>query len=752
MRFLGFIDRHFRRVVCAHLYMLFKNPRNFFWWMTITVVEQGVRVKGQTTISTIAVLCTFLISPALLAQTKIDPFFDALAHIQHGTPAKVQLMQLDGNRPKGENLEAFIKTRDLPATIDLIDHIGGSLRTIITNDLVTATIPQASFEKLQKADDVIFVEAAKPIEVRNDVAMTELNGYEVHEGTNLPAAYTGNGVIIGIVDTGIDLTHDDFLDENGASRIVFAWDQQGTGEAGPSEIFNTYGTECDTTTISNGTCPMGDNEGHGTHIAGTAAGRDELYGGVAPDANIIAVRYRSELIIDGYATPVFSTTICEAAYYVFKKAEELDMPAVVNLSLGSHIGAHDGMSLFEQCLDALVEDSSGRAIVAAAGNEHVSHSLFTGLHAGYDVSGSMGTNFRIRSLDQGRIFYLDVWASTESEMSFGIAVRNTSSLAELGTSGMVAMGTLDSGTIDNGKISWQINATETKSPLNGRPHVGITIVLGDSVSNPDQYDFDFLVSGAGHFDAWWYPDKTSSSVVFTNKSGDSGRSFTYVPGDDRMNVAIPATAHNVVAVGGYASRTEWDRGSGCCQVAFTLGELLPFSSLGPSGDHDYTGQKPEITAPGAMIASAKSIKVTGNVLLDLPDGAHMLAAGTSMATPFVSGTIALMFSADPTYTFEDARRYIIESAYRDDYTGAVPNDAWGYGKLDILAAVQTAVLGGPTGSSSSPSLSLPSSGGASSCSMIPEQEMGLHVVPALLSVLSMAAVIWTARRKRKDKK
>lgn len=726
----------------------FKNSRNFFRYLPIIKLEQGVRVKRKTLLSIIVSLHLIITSQAIHAQTKSDPFFETLLKIQKPLISS-KALSLSVDSQGARLVDVFIKTSNMDKAIELLSSLGGQTRAIISSELLTAEIPYDALEELSSHSDVIsFIEAAKPITTKNDIAMQELGGYEVLEGLDMPSGYSGKGVIIGIVDTGIDLGHNDFLDEDGNSRVLFAWDQMSDTGPSPSEISQSYGTECDTEMIADGSCPMRDTEGHGTHIAGTAAGRDETYGGVAPDANIIAVQYKSELILDGYASPVFSTTICEAAYYIFRKAEDLGRPAVVNLSLGTHIGAHDGTSLFEQCLDALVEGSSSRAIVAAAGNEKVSHPLFTGLHAGYNVEGDMGTNFIIKSLAQGNIFYLDIWMAKDSDLSFGIAVREASTGSVIGESSMVKPGEADNGLIDGKKISWQINATETASPLNGKPHVGLTIVLDNSVSNPENYTFDLLVSGSGSFDAWWYPDKSSSSVLFTNQQGDSGRGFIYVPGDNEMNVAIPATAKNIIAVGGYASRTQWDKGSGCCQVSFILHDLLPFSSSGPSADPSYTGQKPEITAPGAMIASARSSDSSSDALLDLSDGEHTLAAGTSMATPFVTGTIALMFSADPNYTFEDARRYIIQSAYSDEFTGAVPNNNWGYGKLDILAAVQTAVLGGPTGNTSSnASLSAPDSGAASSCSMIPGKILGYDMLSILISILCMAAVIWSTRKK-----
>lgn len=272
---------------------------------------------------------------------------------------------------------------------------------------------------------------------------------------------------------------------------------------------------------------------------------------------------------------------------------------------------------------------------------------------------------------------------------------------------MVPMGDSKSGSFINGDISYQINATDTDSPLNGKPHIGVTITFSDSVDKPDGYNFDLLVSGNGHFDSWWYPDKPATVVNFTSISGDRG-GLNYIPGDRIMNVAIPSTAKNVISAAAYTTRSRWDHDAGCCQVSYKVDDILGFSSSGPSADPAVTGQKPEIAAPGAMIASTKSRDTKVDDLLLMPDGQHMLMAGTSMASPFVTGTIALMFSANPNYTYMDVERYLTDGAYVDSFVGTVPNDRWGYGKLDVLKAIEKALGGGASASlSSNPELTLP---------------------------------------------
>ena len=224
-------------------------------------------------------------------------------------------------------------------------------------------------------------------------------------------------------------------------------------------------------------------------------------------------------------------------------------------------------------------------------------------------------------------------------------------------------------------------------------------------------------------------------------------------GDSQKTVAMPATAPEIIAVAAYTTRNRWDGGSGCCQVAFSLGDLLTFSSSGPTADPNATGQKPEIAAPGAMIASALSSQADMDPVFILSDGKHSLQAGTSMAAPFVSGTIALMLSANPDFTNDDIKRYIVGSAYVDGAVGSAPNNRWGFGKLDVLAALEMAVNGGASGSFASdaspaePEGAGASSSGGSGCSMSGMSDGSASGAMLSAAMLAIAAAAMAARRR-----
>ncbi len=637
-----------------------------------------------------------LIAHEAWARTKIDPYLIS----GHG-PNPFKALSLSVAPDAKAQADVFIKTSDAGKTAASVAAHGGQVRTA-NGSIITASVPLESIEAISWEPEVVFIEAAKPVTLSTDVAGEELGIVEVHSGLGLTKGFTGQGIIIGIVDTGVDYRHDDFKDAEGRNRILAIWDQSRNTGQGPSEITNTYGTECDADSIADGSCVLGDVDGHGTHVAGIAASSDERYTGAAPDANIVVVKYDARLDLDdGYADTLFSTKICEAAYYVFAKAQQYGMPAVVNLSLGTHIGAHDGTSLFEECLGNLVEGAAGRALVAAAGNEYSGDWDYTGIHTGFVLAemAPMATNFVVTNPTNEGVYYVDVWGAAGTDLSIGLAFHEGEpSGAPSGYSNLVESGSIKSGSFLDGKVDYMINTSEEESILNGKPHAGIRIYVDSTVDISD-YSFDLVVKGSGVFDAWLFPDKPARTIQFTSVSGKiEGTEWLYVPGDRENNIAIPATSPSVIAVAGYVTRTRWTVGS--LTWLFNgqqLGDLLNFSSSGPTSDPSFTGHKPDIAAPGGMIASTKSSQALVGSQVIMEDGEHFLQSGTSMAAPFVSGTIAMMFEANPNFTQDDARSILIQGAYVDSSVPSVPHDRWGHGKLDVLKSIEIALVSEASG-------------------------------------------------------
>jgi len=705
-------------------------------------------------LSACAFISLLLAAGASLAHPKLDPYLESFPGRDEFKALSISVVPPSESSEEEEEedeaglVDVFIKASDPQSVAELVRSHGGSVG-VVTGEIVTARVPAGSIESIADSSDVVFIEAAKPISVRNDIATPEIGATEVMQGLGLPQGYTGAGIVIGIVDTGIDYTHPDLKNSDGASRVAYIWDQGRSGGVVPSEIDDAYGSECDGESISSGSCILMDVDGHGTHVAGIAASSDDTYMGVAPDASIVAVKYDARLDLEsGYADTIFSTKICEAAYYVFAKAAQMGMPAVVNLSLGTHIGSHDGKSLFEQCLSSLVEGQAGRALVAAAGNEYSGDRSYTGIHARFDPEGATkATNFVIRTVTSDRIYYIDFWGDAESDLSVGLAMHDGEPEGDpLQRSYMARRGDKISGSFLGGDVRYMINSTEVESPLNGKHHVGIRIMLDSDFPNPASYSFDLVVGGSGGFDAWLFPDKPARTIQFTSVDGDVRGDYEYVAGDREMSIAIPATSPGVIAVAGYATRTRWNAES--LSWIFSgqeLGSILNFSSSGPTADPSATGQKPEITAPGGMIASALSSNAAVSAQVLTGDGEHFMQAGTSMAAPYVSGTIALMFQHNPNFTQDDVEGFLIDGAYVDSYVGGVPNDRWGYGKLDVLSSMELAVNGVASGSfDAQGAISAPSGQetGKSSCQLAAGAPCGaqaLHLAFMLLAAIGLAA-------------
>jgi hypothetical protein len=164
--------------------------------------------------------------------------------------------------------------------------------------------------------------------------------------------------------------------------------------------------------------------------------------------------------------------------------------------------------------------------------------------------------------------------------------------------------------------------------------------------------------------------------------------------DNRFLVGSPGNARSAITVGAFATRMCWPTTSG--QVCFVnreeVGDLARFSSGGPTRDLRL---KPEITAPGIGIVSALSANSSVAANSIVPDGVHRLNSGTSMSAPHVTGSVALMLEVKPTLTADEVKQIFSRTAARDAFTfrkysdqpGAMPSDWWGYGKLDVPAAL-----------------------------------------------------------------
>jgi subtilisin family serine protease len=519
--------------------------------------------------------------------------------------------------------------------------------TVSTGTILGMRVSLASLLTLIGSPDVIYVEPAWKTEPKLDVSVPAIGGDVVHAP---PVSDMGEGVIVGAVDTGIDYMHLDFrYDSNQdgfeeSSRILAIWDQT-------SGLFSDYYDRSDIEgDIANGfggetgAVRQSDTSGHGTHVMGVAAGDGSSSNGtmvgVAPEAQIVMVK-----------TTFYTTDILSGVRYIFEKAEQAGLPAVVNLSLGGQDGSHDGTSLFEQGLDELL-DQPGRAIVVSAGNEGD-----LSLH----IDGVLSGNHYTFLVDPGAdSLEMSLWYPGTSKFTITVtsptgdwlAVATETIGREITKSGMVVVDNAFAGANPNNQDN---EARITLSELTSSEKWSITVT--------DE-------AGGGRFDGW-----------ITSSSG------SIIGGNSLLTIDEPGNAKKVITVGSFDTKAQWLSMAGEQDFSSSnhYGALSYFSSLGPTRDGRI---KPDIVAPGAWICSALSSDSAHALYLLNPDGFHVMNLGTSMAAPHVSGVIALMLSEDSKLTADEIRLALTSTATQDSFTGSVPNNSWGYGKVNANAVVE----------------------------------------------------------------
>jgi subtilisin family serine protease len=398
---------------------------------------------------------------------------------------------------------------------------------------------------------------------------------------------------------------------------------------------------------------------------------------MAPEADLVVVR--SNLI-----TPL----VLDGIRYVFERADALGEPAAVNLSLGSHVGAHDGTTAFDLGIDALV--GPGHVVVAAAGNEND-----LGWHARTrPAQGEVGY-FTIEvdshQADDRMPDVLAVAAYTPAAGQYTVTLRSPNGATAVAAPGQPGeyIGGDGMFMVDNGFLS-------EPNELNGLTTVLIAIVgspLAPGANRNLIPPGTWTIEIAG--DVVPAPADVHAWVMQSLMGGSAGCCASFgVSREDGTMVASPASAMRVIAVGAYMTKLNWTNPDGTGSGYggdHAEGDLAFFSCVGPTRDGRI---KPEIAAPGFGVAAAMS--EGSSIAADyashiVEDGVHIVLQGTSMAAPHGTGAAALLLSQFPHATPEDVRALIRRGGRADAFVGEAPNPRWGWGKLDVYTS-----LVGPT--------------------------------------------------------
>jgi minor extracellular serine protease Vpr len=527
--------------------------------------------------------------------------------------------------------------------ISRIEEVSEDIQVVeLLDEYAIITIPEIYIQDLVNVPEVEYIEKPKQLFLTVDKGRTAscINAVQTQE-FNL----FGTGTIVAVVDSGVDYSHPDFRNEDGTTRILALWDQTIPGK--PPEGYR-IGTEYTRENINEALSretrseqeeivPSKDVSGHGTAVLGIAAGNGRAsegrYRGVASRADIIVVK----LGIPRPDSFPRTTELMQGVDYVVRKSLEFHLPAAINLSFGNTYGSHDGTSLLETFLDD-ISNLWKISICVGTGNEGAAAG-----HAGGILTMDVPYKDIELSVGNGETgFSVQVWKSYVDQMDIAL-IHPSGRMAgpfqeELGAQRFVLQGT-----------EVLIYYGEP-SPYSQAQEIFFDFVPANNYIDSGVWVFRLIPKRIviGEYNMWL----PSAGVL------NEGTRF-YQPSEN-TTLTIPSTANKVIAVGAYDSR------------------LQTYAAFSGRGRNDmYSNIRPDLVAPGVDIMTTNTI------------GDYSAFTGTSFATPFVTGSAALLMEygivngKDPFLYGEKLRAYLLRGARPLMVENVYPNNTLGYGTLCV---------------------------------------------------------------------
>lgn len=571
-------------------------------------------------------------------------------------------------------------------------------------DIFIVSAPVRRLGALASASCVRRIEASASCRLDMDTTTSIINALPVYEGKALPQAYTGRGVVVGVMDVGFDLTHPNFLDSTSTDcRIRAFWDQLSNDTVGSAFVVGRdyIGDKIAAKKHS----ADGLIQTHGTHTLGCAAGSGygSPYRGMAFESDICAVSNAvnsSVGVIDSADLYKYTSAVDALGFkYIFDYAKSIGLPCVASLSEGYTVGEDSEDSLYSEYLSALT--GPGRIIVASAGNESV-HDGYLSKPAGVERAGSFlrssGNNATIyvHSDGQFRLLLLAYNGGTTDTLTISSDSCTVNSSKKLPF------------TSPSGERLYDVTAIRYPSAFTAGDTVYCLTVGGIS---PIGSSIPLALVADGQHTS--VTVRCTSSAWFANAQADDAWSDA----ETSHNVHAPACFPCVVAVGSTIHRTGFTNYKGTyfdySQSGRNDGVRSYYSSIGPGPDH-YT--KPDVMAPGDNVVSSYSsyyLESNPEASDIKSDVAHFdyngrtyawnSNTGTSMAAPVVAGAIALWLQAKPTLTPDDVKDILAATARHPEEGMDYPNNYYGYGEIDVYRGLLYALgLDGIEGLSAKP--------------------------------------------------
>jgi subtilase family domain protein len=589
------------------------------------------------------------------------------------------------------------------ADADFLNDFGLTPEVVLDNVLVV-NMPIGMVESVAQRDEVQSLEFGRTQSPAMNYARPAGNVDQVQNGFTYGGksySFDGTGVITGLMDTGLDPNHANFCDTKGDLRVKRVWDFYGANGASRAYTTPTAIAGFSTDDVS---------QTHGTHVAGIMAGSYTGAGNWVRQSSATsktgfssmsnAMPYKgvapgSEIAMSGSAM-LTDANIINGVSNIVTFAEAENKPCVVNMSLGSNTGPHDGTTAYDKALASLGK----RAILCVSAGNEGDENMFVSKRFTAS-SPQLKTFIAGNTANQG---VTDIWSSDNKVLKVSWVIYDSrakttttilsSTASSSGSTSIVGNSSSYIQNADfNASFSGYVSLSSNVATYNNRYNVYATVNVEPKSGNATKF-LGIIIEGTAGQTAYVYG---------TRCTYDSRRVSGWTVGNAAGSINSAAAADNVISVGSYNTRLTWGVLNigyyGYYPSDYMLDDISPFSSYGKT----FQGvQKPDVCAPGCGIVSSISTPyVEANAAAI---GINNLCAsataygrnnywdnmqGTSMSCPYFSGVVALWLQADPKLTFSDIMEVVDKTCVKDIVvTAGGNNERWGAGKVDALAGIK----------------------------------------------------------------
>lgn len=625
-------------------------------------------------------------------------------------------------RPVINYILALVESTDGDATIQ---QKGGLVWQDFGHGFYAAFLPVDSLGALDQSASIVRMEANELSNVLNDNSKEILGVNKVWNGIELPQAFRGNGVLAGVMDIGFDFTHPSFRNEDGSSRVIWFWDPLAEND-NPKELGRTYTTPDEVLAAEHSYNATQDN--HGSHVLGSIAGRgiDGNFAGMAPEADIIGgyvplgdIPQDFYSRLNDYLMKTFLpetnglpmgivnveiSNVIELAmlYKIFKKADDLNKPCVVNWSFGAPSSFSADFTAYETVLNRML--GPGRIVVASAGNDG-------GMMKYVKKEADKPMEQPVYYKSDTRTYYMFIRTKMDNPFfKMDMVFEDLADTIHIDTYDAIIKNAFNQdyeASVDIPRSEWEDEfedveeypfsvAVKTTNFAEGYAGFNLIVHPSEKYSHSENMVGKIIVNSPVELEFLGSKDAKGGYTRFSNENIENSR------GCNIKTINLPGSLERIVTVGAMHQCTSFTNifGEDATYIALgsEKGHLSSFSSCGPTIDNRI---KPDVVAPGHNVLSVynsfyepgpaenveKKMAYKANAFGK--DYAIWTMSGTSMSSPVTTGVIALWLQANPNLTPEDIKGVIERTSHQPEpeFSGTDKNVYYGWGEIDAYAGL-----------------------------------------------------------------